>query len=81
MTDRTDHSEANRPFGWEGNPCRWETFNAALTGILANPAFFGPIYQGEPGAAVRFAEQVVSALIAQESRAAIQAATGGSDGR
>lgn len=51
---------------------RWDTnhagyraiFNAALTGITANPMFFGPIMQGSPTAAVEFAEGVVMAAIA-----------------
>lgn len=34
-------------------------FCAALTGICANPAFFGPIMQQEPRAAVGFAAAVV----------------------
>jgi len=37
-------------------------FNAALTGICANPAFFGPIHQGSPVAAVEFASSVVFAI-------------------
>lgn len=32
-----------------------EIFCAALTGICANPAFFGPLFQQQPGAAVDFA--------------------------
>lgn len=36
------------------------TFNAALTGICANPAFFGPIMQQSPAAAVDFANEVVA---------------------
>lgn len=50
---------------------RWDTnhagyraiFNAALTGICANPAFFGPMMQQSPDAAVEFASAVVLAAI------------------
>jgi hypothetical protein len=35
------------------------TFNAALTGICANPVFFGAGMQGSPMAAVEFASRVV----------------------
>ncbi len=38
-------------------------FNAALTGICANPHFFGPLMQHAPGAAVDFANEVVLAAI------------------
>ena len=38
-------------------------FNAALTGICANPNFFGPIMQQSPRAAVEFANEVVLAAI------------------
>lgn len=56
---------------------RWDTnhagyravFNAALTGILANPGFFGPIMEGSPTAAVEFADEVVMAAIAAEKTA------------
>jgi len=33
---------------------------AALTGIIANPGFFGPIHQGSPAAAADFASEAVS---------------------
>lgn len=50
---------------------RWDTnhagyraiFNAALTGICANPAFFGAVMQGSPTAAVAFADEVVAAAL------------------
>ncbi len=42
-------------------------FNSALTGICANPAFFGPVYQGSPFAAVEFASSVVFAIWATPS--------------
>ena len=40
-----------------------EIFNAALTGICANPNFFGSIMQGQPEAAVDFANEVTLAAI------------------
>lgn len=50
MNDRT----------WDTNHAGYRAiFNAALTGILANPGFFGPIMQGDPEAAVAFANRVV----------------------
>jgi hypothetical protein len=41
-------------------------FAAALSGISANPAFFGPLYQQSPRGAVEFAMECV-----REARAAI----------
>ena len=38
-------------------------FNSALTGICANPNFFGSTMQGDPEAAVHFAHEVVLAAI------------------
>lgn len=38
-------------------------FNAALSGICANPNFFGSIMQQQPEAAVDFANEVVLAAI------------------
>lgn len=38
-------------------------FNAALSGICANPSFFGPTMQGDPRAAVDFANEVTLAAI------------------
>lgn len=48
---------------------KWDTnhdgyraiFNAAITGICANPIFFGADFQGRPEAAVAFASEVVLA--------------------
>ncbi len=37
-------------------------FCAALSGICANPAFFGPLFQQEPQAAVAFAMKAVIAF-------------------
>lgn len=37
-------------------------FCAALSGICANPAFFGPIFQQSPQAAVDFAMKTVIAF-------------------
>lgn len=50
---------------------KWDTnhdgyraiFNAALSGICANPYFFGPLMQQAPEAAVAFANEVVLAAI------------------
>lgn len=58
---------------------RWDTnhagyraiFNAALTGICANPAFFGPLMQQSPDAAVEFASTVVLAAIKADGLALI----------
>lgn len=38
-------------------------FNAALSGICANPNFFGSTMQGSPEAAVHFANEVTLATI------------------
>ena len=38
-------------------------FNAALAGICANPSFFGSVMQGDPRAAVDFANEVTLAAI------------------
>lgn len=38
-------------------------FNSALSGICANPAFFGAVMQGDPRAAVDFANEVTLAAI------------------
>lgn len=47
---------------WDtNNPLLVSIFNAALTGLIANPNFFGPIHQQSPIAAVDFADQVVLA--------------------
>lgn len=41
-----------------------QMFCAALQGITANPAFFGPVFQQSPTAAIQFADEVVMAFIA-----------------
>ena len=49
---------------WDTNHAGYRAvFNAALTGILSNPAFFGAFMQGEPEAAIEFADRVVLAAI------------------
>jgi hypothetical protein len=49
---------------WDNNHEGYRAiFNAALTGICANPNFFGPILQGSPEAAVNFANEVTLAAI------------------
>lgn len=48
---------------WHNHEGYRAVFLAALTGITANPAFFGPIHQGEPASAVRFAKDVLAAAI------------------
>jgi hypothetical protein len=47
-----------QPWNTESEFAR-EVFCAALQGILANPGFFGPLFQQSPEAAVEFADQVV----------------------
>lgn len=47
------------PATWSENTCL--VFCHALSGILANPEFFGPIYQGDPKAAVEFAIRITRA--------------------
>lgn len=42
------------------DPQRDAIFCAAITGICANPAFFGPLFQQSPQAAVEFASAVVA---------------------
>lgn len=49
---------------WDNNHEGYRAiFNAALTGICANPSFFGPILQGSPEAAVNFANEVTLVAI------------------
>jgi hypothetical protein len=49
---------------WDTNHNGYRSiFNAALTGICANPAFFGQTMQGDPRAAVEFANEVTLAAI------------------
>ena len=64
---------AKLPADWHNHEGYRAIFLAALTGITANPQFFGPIYQGEPMGAVRFAERVLEAALSQHQ--------GGTDGR
>jgi hypothetical protein len=40
-------------------------FNAALQGIIASPAFLGPLYPGDPNAAVKFALDVCIAILGE----------------
>ncbi len=55
-------SIAGRP--WNTNHDGYRAiFSAALTGICANPQFFGPLFQQSPEAAVEFADAVVLAAI------------------
>ncbi len=42
-------------------------FLAALQGICANPAFFGPLFQQSPKAAVEFAQACVRASYKNET--------------
>lgn len=50
--------------GWDTNHDGYRSiFNAALSGICANPTFFGPVMQGDPRAAVDFANEVTLAAI------------------
>ena len=42
-------------------------FNAALSGICANPALFGSVMQGDPRAAVDFANEVTLAAIYRDA--------------
>lgn len=55
------------PDDWYDYDAHRAIFLAALTGITANPAFFGAIHQGEPRSAVKFAKDVlIAALQAQQ---------------
>ena len=46
-----------------------QIYSAALAGLLANPVFFNSsIFQGEPDAAVQFADQIVVASQASTAR-------------
>lgn len=51
------------PDGWSNHEGYRAIFLAALQGIVANPNFFGPILQGEPASAVRFAQDVLAAAL------------------
>lgn len=52
-------------------------FAAAISGMSANPAFFGPIYQQSPKAAVEFAMECVRETRAAIAKATIQPLSGG----
>lgn len=55
---------SKEPPGWDtNNEHLVRIFCAALSGITANPAFFGPIFQQSPEAAVEFANQCVIAQL------------------
>lgn len=47
------------PKNWHNHDGYRDVFNAALSGICANPAFFGAQYQGSAAAAVEFALEVL----------------------
>lgn len=65
---------AERP--WDtNNPLLVQIFCAAITGIVANKFFDGPLMQGSPDAAVEFADRVVVA--AGGGRQALARAKGG----
>jgi hypothetical protein len=49
------------PASWHNHEGYRAIFNAALSGICANPNFFGPHLQQSPRAAVEFALDVVRA--------------------
>jgi len=51
------------------DPALDAVFCAALTGICANPQFFGPTFQQSPQAAVEFATEVVSIILYPPSTA------------
>lgn len=56
--------EAEFSTQWDSNHEGYRAiFNAALSGICANPNFFGSIMQQQPEAAVDFANEVVLAAI------------------
>ena len=68
LADQLDMDGLERVCPWNTNHAGYrDIFNAAVTGILANPAFFGPVFQGEPEAAVDFADLVVVAAINRET--------------
>ncbi len=59
----SDWSDDFQPH-WDNNHEGYrQIFNAALSGILANSQFFGAVMQGEPKAAVEFANEVTLAAI------------------
>ncbi len=53
-------SSAGLEAGWQSDPGRIAVFAAALSGICANPAFFGPLMQQSPTAALDFAEAALA---------------------
>lgn len=55
----------------ESEHCR-DVFCAALQGICANPAFFGPIFQQSPTAAVEFADAVVLAACYRDEKKPVE---------
>lgn len=56
--------KANFSTEWDNNHEGYRAiFNSALSGICANPNFFGSIMQQSPEAAVDFANEVVLAAI------------------
>lgn len=56
-------------YDWSlADPGRASVFCAALTGITANPAFFGALMQQSPSAAVEFAAQCVDEVVALQAR-------------
>lgn len=56
--------EAEFSTEWDSDNADYRAiFNAALSGICANPNFFGSIMQQQPEAAVWFANEVVLAAI------------------
>lgn len=57
---------AERPWNTNHSGYR-EIFCAALTGICANPAFFGAGFQGDPSAAIQFADKIVIAAARSET--------------
>lgn len=60
-------TDQKRPWNTNAESYR-AIFSAALTGIIANPAFFGSIYQQSPQAAVEFANEVVRAAIESDGK-------------
>lgn len=55
ISDATDHPKA-----WNTNHEGLRAiFDAAISGICANPHFFGPIMQQSPRAAIEFANSIV----------------------
>lgn len=56
--------------GWDTNHAGLsDIFCAAITGICANPNFFGPLFQQSPDAVIEFADQVVLSAISHAALA------------